>query len=215
MRRIYAVGEDEVTKAIIRKVLSVFAPDLELFEELPARGSQVKNLINNFNKLAASDPVILLTDLDEVDCAPMAKYRLLNGQEQQEDFIINIAVDEAEAWLVADSANFADYFGIDLQDMPGFVMQRQGGNKECMEISLPIKTSYYLTHTLILKSGKRELREQLASHGRRSKGKEYNIAIVPFVERNWDIRNAMANSDSLRRMIKRVEALNLKYKVSG
>lgn len=129
MRRIYAVGEDEVTKAIIRKVLSVFAPDLELFEELPARGSQVKNLINNFNKLAASDPVILLTDLDEVDCAPMAKYRLLNGQEQQEDFIINIAVDEAEAWLVADSANFADYFGIDLQDMPGFVMQRQGGKQ--------------------------------------------------------------------------------------
>ena len=42
------MGEDEVTKAIIRKVLSVFAPDLELFEELPARGSQVKNLINNF-----------------------------------------------------------------------------------------------------------------------------------------------------------------------
>ena len=73
------MGEDEVTKAIIRKVLSVFAPDLELFEELPARGSQVKNLINNFNKLAASDPVILLTDLDEDESVPLNFRNIIGG----------------------------------------------------------------------------------------------------------------------------------------
>lgn len=69
----YIVGEDEVTKAIIRKVLKVYAPALEIQGELPARGSEIKHKIKNFNALASTTPVVLLTDLDTDNCAPLTK----------------------------------------------------------------------------------------------------------------------------------------------
>lgn len=43
MREIYLVGEDEVTKAIIRKIMAVYTPELTVKGELPARGSEIKN----------------------------------------------------------------------------------------------------------------------------------------------------------------------------
>lgn len=42
MREIYLVGEDEVTKAIIRKIMAVYTPELTVKGELPARGSEIK-----------------------------------------------------------------------------------------------------------------------------------------------------------------------------
>lgn len=47
-------------------------------------------------------PVILLTDLDADNCAPELKRKLLGGLEQAENLVFNVAVDEAEAWLMAD-----------------------------------------------------------------------------------------------------------------
>ena len=41
MREIYLVGEDEVTKAIIRKIMAVYTPELTVKGELPARGSEI------------------------------------------------------------------------------------------------------------------------------------------------------------------------------
>lgn len=40
MREIYLVGEDEVTKAIIRKIMAVYTPELTVKGELPARGER-------------------------------------------------------------------------------------------------------------------------------------------------------------------------------
>lgn len=207
----YIVGEDEVTKAIIRKVLKVYAPALEIQGELPARGSEIKHKIKNFNALASTTPVVLLTDLDTDNCAPLTKNKLLEDIEQQENFIINVAVDEAEAWLMADRVNFANYLGIDLEKMPASSPQKQGGFKACQEMNIPMKASYYLTHCLIMESSKTDLKEQVQAHGKRCKGREYNTAILPFIDSQWNLEQAMENSDSLRRMVDRLRRLNKKY----
>ena len=211
MKKVYIVGEDEVTKAIIRKALKEYAPALQVAGELPARGSEIKSKIRGFNDLSVRTPVVLLTDLDTDDCAPMTKRKLLGDMEKQDDFIVNIAVDEAEAWLMADRDNFAAFLGIDTEKMPASSPQKQGGMKACQEMRIPMKASYYLTHSLILESSKAELKAQMKSHGRKCKGKEYNTAMLPFIDSQWNMEKAKENSDSLRRMIERLQALNNKY----
>lgn len=210
MRKVYLVGEDEVTKAVIRRIMTQYAPNLAVKEELPARGSEIKNKIANFNRLAASTPVVLLTDLDTEDCAPAAKRKLLEGLVQNEDLIVNVAVDEAEAWLLADRDCFSRFLGVGSECMPTSAMQKQGGMVERREMRLPVKASYYLTHSLALKSSKDEIRTQIGSQGRKCKGKEYNMALLPFIEKEWDVEKARAHSDSLDRMVRRLIRLNEK-----
>lgn len=207
MKGVYIVGEDPVTLAVINRILIVYAPDLQVIQPLPARGSEIKKKISSFNQLSQSTPVILLTDLDTDDCAPVLKNKLLEGMKQNTNFILNIAVDEAEAWLMADRENFSAFLAVNVADMPKSTPQKQGGRKALPEMSIPIKASYYLTHTLATQSEKEEIREQIAAVGKSCKGKEYNSALLPFIQNQWDISAAMENSDSLKRMVDRIKAL--------
>lgn len=174
---------------------------------LPARGGEIKKKILEFNKLAAKTPVILLTDLDANLCAPTLKKELLKNAVAQENFILNVAVDEAEAWLMADREGFAKYMSLPLKYIPEACMQKQGGNKACMEMRFNYKSSYFLTHALVKECRNETLKSQLCVKGKASKGKEYNTAILPFVDAHWNIETAMKNSDSLARMVNRITKL--------
>lgn len=56
------------------------------------------------------------------------------------------------------------------------------------------KSSYFLTHILIRESSDQTLKKQLMAKGKASKGREYNTAILPFINECWDIESAMRNS---------------------
>ena len=201
---IYIVGEDVVTKAVILRLLSHcdLHPDVE---ERPARGGEIKQKIPAFNALSRSYPVVLLTDLDACDCAPKLKNQLLGGQTCNTNFIINIAVDEAEAWLMADRHNFASYFKIPLQSIPQAQPKKQGGRKALIEMDFPVKSSFLLTHSLALQSTDADVRQKVGRTDRNCKGREYNSSLLPFIRQHWDVDEARKNSDSLDRMIKRIE----------
>lgn len=208
MKEVYIAGEDPVTCEIIYRVLRYCSPDFHVLQKLPARGSEIKNKIEEFNTLAASAPVVLLVDSDTDDCAPCTKRNLLDGLAQHPNFLINISVDEAEAWLMADRVNFADYIGVPVADVPQASLQKQGGMKPLIEVACPVKSSYYLTHDLALHSSKEDIRQSVAATGRSCKGKAYNSAMIPFIKDRWDIDNACKNSDSLSRMIARIKNLS-------
>ena len=187
---VYIVGEDDVTRHVIYRILSYCgAGRFTVLMELPARGGEIKNKIPNFNQLAMKFPVILLTDLDA------------------ENLVFNVAVDEAEAWLMADRDGFAKYISVDVDQLPCAGLQKQGGAKACMEMQFSCKSSYFLTHILIRESSDQTLKKQLMAKGKASKGREYNTAILPFINECWDIESAMRNSDSLCRMVGRIKAL--------
>lgn len=205
--QVYISAEDPVTKAVIERVMSYCSPRFKVFKEMPARGGQIKSKIAELNKLALVKPVVLLTDLDTEDCAPMLKGKLLNGMAQSPQFLLNIAIDEAEAWLMADREGFAKYFSIPMDSMPHATMQKMGGMKKVQEMSFACKSSFDLTHRLALLSTSSNVREQIAVRGTACKGKEYNTAILPFIKESWDIDAAIQNSDSLHRMIKRLQLL--------
>lgn len=210
MRDVFIAGEDEATRAVITRLITNYAPNLRIVSSLPARGSQLKAKIKEFNDLASTSPVVLLADLDTDNCAPIGKSNLLNGLVQSPEFIINIAVDEVEAWLLADKAGFAKYFGLPLAAMPKFELQKMSGRKALSEIALSIKSSWHLTHQLIQQSSNAELKAQIEvpMHEKICKGKEYNTAIVPFIMGYWNPETARMASDSLNRMILRLQGIH-------
>ena len=73
---VYIVGEDDVTRHVIYRILSYCgAGRFTVLMELPARGGEIKNKIPNFNQLAMKFPVILLTDLDADNCRSVTLCR--------------------------------------------------------------------------------------------------------------------------------------------
>jgi len=204
--KVYIVGEDAVTTSIIKRILIYCSDCFEIISELPARGGQVKSKIKEFNELSNFYPVVLLIDLDNDDCAPLLLNRLI--ENKNDNFIFNIAVDEAEAWLMADKEGFSTYFKLKPEDMPSACKTKQGGKKALIEMEFPYKSSMFLTHDLINKSKSVEYKQQLTPKRGASKGPEYNSCILPFIQSAWNIDNARQNSDSLNRMILRIENLS-------
>lgn len=209
MKDVYIAGEDEATRAVIERLIKDYTPQLHILGYLPARGSQVKASMGSYNTLAVHYPVILLTDLDDGPCAPIGKDRLLGGIIQSRDFVVNLAVDEVEAWLMADKNGFARYFGLPVTSMPISIPQKMSGRKALPELSVPLKSSWYLTHQLMQKSTNAQRKAQVAvsPSDKNSKGKEYNTAIVPFIRDHWDPEVARLASNSLNRMILRLQKL--------
>lgn len=205
---VYISGEDEVTKAIIERLLSYCSPKFTVLKSIPARGGQIKSKISELNNLSKVRPVIMLTDLDATDCAPTLKKALLKDMVQNKNFLINIAVDEGEAWLMADRKGFAEFLEVDEDVIPNSTMQKMGGRKALVEMDFSAKSSWILTHSIALKSRNVELRAQVGAQGKASKGPEYNVAILPFVKNIWNIDEAMKNSDSLSRMVLRLKRLS-------
>ena len=51
MTEVFIVGEDPVTQEILRRLINDYAPDLVVKNTLPARGSEIKSKMENFNTI--------------------------------------------------------------------------------------------------------------------------------------------------------------------
>ena len=204
---VYISVEDAVTKAVVERLLGYCSPRLKVFKDIPARGGEIKNKISSLIKLSENKPVVVLIDLDNNGCAPALKSQLLHSEKTNADFIFNVAIDEAEAWLMADRENFSKYFHFPIDLIPCSSKSKMGEMKALQELCFPMKSSWVLTHEFMSHSTDSELKAQMVATGTASKGKEYNSAILPFIADFWDIDAASKESDSLRRMITRLNNL--------
>lgn len=203
---IYLSCEDDMTHQVTVRLLDYCGVSYDEIKSIPARGGKIKSVIPQLNQLSTSAPVVLLTDLDASNCAPELKQNLLKGCTQNPQFIINIAVDEAEAWLMADRKGFSDFIGVHENVIPMSEKRKQGGSTPLVEMAFDYKSSLYLTHEIANQSSKNDVRQCVAANGDRCKGKEYNSVMTNFVG-VWNIDDAMANSDSLSRMVRRIQEL--------
>lgn len=139
--------------------------------------------------------------MDDAPCAPIGKTNLLNGITQSSGFVINIAYDEVEAWLMADTEGFTNYFGIPLTEMPKYLPQKMQERKPLSEISLNVKSSLHFTHQLAHFSTKSDVRAQVSVllNEKTCKDKEYNTVVVPFIEKVWKPETGRLVCDSLNR----------------
>ena len=205
MKDVIIVGEDPVTRQVIKKLLQVTCPEgFNIIREDPVRGSEVKKLTPNYNALAASFPIILLADLDNNNCPPTEQAAWLNNQPKHPNFMFRFAVDEAESWLLADRPGFAAFLGIDVAQIPepSPLRPREPHN---LEIRTRYKTSLFMMRELASISSKAELKRQLTPLDHTSKSGEYNSALVPFIDQYWNVQTALANSYSLQKMVRRLQ----------
>lgn len=204
---VYIVGEDSATQEIIKRVIRHCSNGTKIIAELPARGGQIKREILKFNELSKRYPVVLLTDLDTYNCAPEMVQRLLNATPKENSFALNIAIDEAEAWLMADREGFSKYFHVPVHLIPLPRSVKFRNNSYRNEMLFDYKASLYMMDVIIPNSTKEEVIRQLKPVKGSKKGPEYNSAMEPFIRSYWNIENAMLNSDSLVKMINRVNLL--------
>ena len=204
---IYTAGEDNVTKAIIKKIFAVLKPDVTITNEFLERGSQLRNSIDKFVSLSQNSYLVLLTDLDSSDCAPQVVADFLSGVEIPQYFIFNVAVQEAESWLMSDREGFAAYFKVDVDKIPKIKFYRRH-EPVIKELEFGYKPSLYMLREIIPSGKSRKIRNQLKLAPNLKKSKEYNSAILPFVNNVWDIENAKSNSTSLERMMRKISSIN-------
>lgn len=194
-------GEDQVTQAIIERLISEYRPDFTINIRWPVRGGQIQNLVPKLNLL--DTPTFLLTDLDSYNCPPELLKHWLEGKQKNPNLLFRVAKDEAETWLMADREGFSKWMETDigLIPMPKIIDNRTGAR----EIIFPYKPSLYMMRDIAIYSKNRNLKEYLTPIGGAKKGPAYNSAILPFIKNEWNTENAAINSESLTRAIDRLK----------
>lgn len=200
------VIEDDLSKEMVKKILdqssshffiqNIF-PDLK--RETSSSGcSYIKKRITGFNNAAKVIPYIVLTDLDENECAPeLIREWLPNGKHP--NLLFRVAVKEVEAWVMADRSSFAKFLGIEPKIIPQDIDR---------QVPDPKKFLLELTRRSRKKDIQTDLLPRKGSTAR--VGPFYNQALISFLYKYWQLEEAIKYSDSLNRMYRSLRNFNPK-----
>ena len=147
--------------------------------------------IKELNYAARIMPILVLTDLDRAECAPILRWDWLNVSPHQ-NLLFRVAVREVESWVMAHRTAFAALLGIRTDLIP----------PDTDSLADPKKTLMDLT----AKSRKRHLREAIVPVPKSTAkvGPDYSGRLGEFVMMNWDVREAAKNSLSLRKAFRAI-----------
>lgn len=195
MRTILIVGEDALSCALGENLVHCFLPDWQT--PLPSINTNgVTKLVTAIPRYLEQakhfQPVLCIADTDR-KCAKQLLERWL-PQRQCDQFMLRLAVSEAESWLLADRSSLASYLGI----------------AEKLISRTPEEEINPKGHLLNLakKSGNRMLRSEIVSATDPSKqGSGYNLHLCNFVKTHRSAPRAAASAPSLKRAIARLEKL--------
>ncbi|MEW6234963.1 MAG: hypothetical protein AB1656_06215 [Candidatus Omnitrophota bacterium] len=179
--------EDDLSEAALRRILDYSNRDFLVNVCYGKQGvNYLKKHISAYNHAAKIIPYLVLADLDRAECPPALIQEWLI-RAAHPNLLFRVAVREVEAWLLADGEGIADYFHISPSLIP----------RNVEEITDPKQTLINLAK----KSRKKDLREAIVPpHGSaRKQGPDYNGAMIGFVEKRWNIDNAVHHSISLER----------------
>lgn len=191
--------EDDLSLGIILRILeseAVISSDkrFSVGYRLPGRGfGYLKRNISGFNKASKGMPYLILTDLDDEECAPKMIKEWL-PETRNPNLIFRIAVREVESWMLADRPGFSKFLGI-------------SQNKVSIKPDELLDPKAYLIN-LARYSRRRAIREDIVpKQGSTAKqGPAYNEQLVSFVQEAWNPSNARKFSPSLERALKAIEA---------
>ncbi|MFO1464146.1 MAG: hypothetical protein U1F66_10255 [bacterium] len=172
---------------------------LRLFDELNIKAGTVygkngkpklKERISAWNKAAQHQTWLVLTDLDNDQCAPTLISEWLSRPAKFMN--LRVAVRSIEAWLLADKARIADFFRINKSTIPD----------EPDKLSNP-KTKLI---ELIKRSRSTEIKADMLPRpeGGRQVGPAYSSRMIEFISdkhKGWRPSEAAKNSESLSRCI--------------
>ena len=196
MSRILVVGEDALCCVIGEKLVEKALPNWSLAS--PSINTQgVTKLIPRLERYVEQaryvQPVLCIADTD-------GKCVLdLLADWQPPDipfgFVLRLAISEAESWVLADRAGFAEFFNITKNKLPSILDDEPDPKR--------------LLLSLVNKSRNRTFREELVSQSDMNKpGTGYNLHLRKFVGSAWNVDRARDHSPSLNRAFEAIHALS-------
>lgn len=198
----YAV-EDLLSEAVIRRLILEAAGGHTKISRLGARlgggASTIRSSLGKYSNLANRSPVILVTDLDQAECAPTLK-RAWFGPEADASWpkklVFCVAVREIEAWLLADRDGLSGLIGVSRDKIGRFD-------------EMVLRDPKGPLIDLVRQSRSRDLKADLVPKpGVRAKiGPGYNATLSNFATRDWQPLRAAEASPSLARAVCRIRAL--------
>lgn len=183
--------EDALSEAVLRRLLEHSGRCYQIGTSYHRGGSgYLRRIVAGLNNAARGMPCLVLTDLDQAECAPALIRDWLRPASHHPNLLLRVAVKEVEAWLLADRKGFADFIGIREESIP----------LDSDSIEHPKESLI----NLVGRSRRRRLREAiLPPPGSTSKqGPDYNGALIPFVQDDWNPANAARMSSSLERIVR-------------
>ena len=148
----------------------------------------IKKRIAAFNRAALGSPYFALTDLDEAPCAPGLIQDWL-PETPSPNLLFRVAGREVESWLLADRDRFASFIGRPSSQLPPDADAEPDPKAKII--------------SLARRSSKRRIREGVPPRPGTSAriGPAYNDILTQFVYDQWEPREAVNRSDSLKRCI--------------
>jgi hypothetical protein len=195
--------EDALTESLALKILDAI-PTEYATQTVYNRGGNgyLKRTINGFNNAAKGTPFWVGTDLDKYPC-PSALVDDWLTHPRHHNLLLRVAVKEAEAWVLADRDNFANFIGVSASRLPGDVE------------ALPDAKNTLIA--LVRTSRKKQLRDDICPPpGSTSKiGPNYNARLGSFVSESWNPEGARLGSRSLDRTMKRLVVFRPQWVPAG
>jgi len=186
--------EDPLHEAVLRKIFAQFNFSVGRCFSHGGYG-YLKSKIRGFNNAARVTPFLVLTDLDQIECAPILIKDWLPFPRHP-NLLFRVAVREVESWILAHRDSFARYFGINQNKIP-------------FNVDEAIDPKQFLIN-LARKSKFRQIREAIVPRSGSSakQGPDYNGVIIKYVNDHWDVNKAALNSPSLQKMINALVSYN-------
>ena len=179
--------EDDLSEAVARKLVSNFIRNDIDISVMKNRGyGYLQKNISSFIEISRIRPTLVLTDLDQRNCAPMLVQSWCGSLQMPPRFCLRVAEREVEAWLLADRHGIAKWLGVSPTVIPRAPDAEVDPKRTLVEIA---------------KRGNREARRCIvpSRHSASSQGFEYNDFLCKFVASRWNIASAQTNSPSLSR----------------
>ncbi len=161
----------------------------------------LKKNIKHFNNAAKGTPFLVLTDLDQAECAP-AMIKVWISCSLHSNLIFRVAVREVEAWVMAHRKAFADFLSIQEKMISCHPDDLNDPKQEIIKLAK--------------KSRKRELREAIvpAQGSTSSIGPDYNGKMIDFIRKRWVVSEAAKCSPSLKKTFVAIKKFQPNYKTN-
>ena len=187
--------EDELSEAVAVRLVNGAFGDGRVGNRLGRQGNGylIKKL-PSLRQMANREPVLVLTDLDDTNCAPNLIETWSEGQAFPENLLLRVAVRETEAWLLADRNGMAKLLGISPNKIPIDPETLDDPKRFLLNLA---------------RNAKREVRSELivAKGAAASQGLGYNRLLSSFVSSDWRLEDAIIGSASLFKAVVRLREL--------
>lgn len=207
-------AEDNLSEAVARRLLANASGKIKVENTYPVKkGWQdeigksgygyIRKALTGFNAAAKFTPFLVLVDADNRPCPPETIAEWLDGKTRHPDLICRVAIREVETWLLADSAELADFLSVSEKCIPADVTR--------------IKDPKRYIVRLAARSSRKEIRSDIAPPpGTKGKtGPYYTQSLCSFVKDHWRIDEAVKHSESLRRAQAAINDLCNRHPMAG